>query len=81
MGVNSNEVIKKFVCDGWGVGFLPHVVVAKEIEAGELVELPWRGPAFNIEAQLIYHKDKWLSPALQAFINVILDVFRKRTPI
>jgi len=79
MGVSSNEVIKKFVCDGWGIGFLPHVVVQQELISNQLIELPWAGPPFGIKAQLIYHKDKWLSPALKAFIKVTLETFNKST--
>ncbi|MBP2629358.1 MAG: gltC 1 [Firmicutes bacterium] len=76
MGISSNEVIKKFVCDGWGIGFLPHIVVHQELLTNQLIALPWAGPSFNIKAQLIYHKEKWLSPALKAFINVILETFK-----
>ncbi|MDR7867558.1 MAG: LysR family transcriptional regulator [Sporomusaceae bacterium] len=73
MGISSNEVIKRFVCDGWGIGFLPRVVVDHDLAAGHLANLKWAGPAFNISAQLIYHKNKWLSPALKAFIDVTLE--------
>lgn len=73
LGVSSTEVIKKFVCDGWGIGFLPHVTVSQELRTKQLIALPWAGPAFNIKTQLIYHKEKWLSPALQAFIDVTLQ--------
>lgn len=73
MGISSNEVIKRFVCDGWGIGFLPRVVVGHELAAGNLAALNWAGPPFNISAQLIYHKNKWLSPALKAFIDVTLE--------
>lgn len=76
MGVSSNEVIKKFVCDGWGIGFLPHIVLQQELSAHQLVELPWSGPPFGITAQMTYHKDKWLSPALKAFIDVTLAAFK-----
>jgi len=75
MGVSSNEVIKRFVCDGWGIGFLPRVVVEQELITKQLVELPWAGPPFGIKAQLIYHKDKWQSPALRAFIELVLKTF------
>jgi DNA-binding transcriptional LysR family regulator len=75
MGVSSNEVIKKFVCDGWGIGFLPRVVVEQELITNQLVEIPWAGPPFGIKAQLSYHKDKWQSPALNAFIEIILKAF------
>lgn len=75
MGLASNEAIKKFVCDGWGIGFLPHIAVEKELEAHRLVSLPWEGPPFDIKAQMIYHKAKWISPALKAFIDVTLETF------
>lgn len=71
--VSSIEVIKKFICDGWGISLLPLVAVHQEIAADQLIALPWTGPAFDIKAQLIYHKDKWISPALQAFIDVIFE--------
>lgn len=77
MGVSSNEVIKRFVGDGWGIGFLPYMVVEQELTNGQLKELRWAGPPFHIKAQLIYHKDKWLSPALKAFINVTLATMKR----
>lgn len=76
MGVSSNEVIKRFVADGWGIGFLPQIVVTQELKKDQLIALPWAGPAFSIKAQLIYHKDKWISPALKAFIDITLAAFR-----
>jgi DNA-binding transcriptional LysR family regulator len=74
LGVSSNEVIKKFVCDGWGIGLLPYVTVDQELKNKQLVALPWTGPSFDIKAQLIYHKDKWISPALRAFIDVTHEI-------
>jgi DNA-binding transcriptional LysR family regulator len=73
LGISSNEVIKRFVGDGWGVGFLPFVVVEQELKAGQLAALAWAGPPFRISAQLIYHKNKWLSAALKAFIDIALE--------
>lgn len=76
MGVSSNEVIKRFVADGWGIGFLPRIVIEPELCTGELIELAWNGPDFAIYTQLIYHKNKWHSPALEAFINVTLETLQ-----
>ena len=73
---SSNEVIKKFVCDGWGIGFQPYVTVSQELISKQLIALPWVGPAFDIKAKMIYHKEKWLSPALQAFIDVALKTLK-----
>jgi DNA-binding transcriptional LysR family regulator len=76
LGVSSNEVIKRFVCDGWGIGFLPHATVKQEILADQLIALPWAGACFDIKAQLLYHKEKWLSPALRAFIKVTFETLK-----
>lgn len=74
LAFSSNEVIKKFVSDGWGIGFLPEITIKKELLTRQLIALPWAGTPFNIKTQLIYHKDKWLSPALKAFIAVALEI-------
>ncbi|SDD95549.1 LysR family transcriptional regulator [Sporomusa acidovorans] len=76
LGVSSNEVIKKFVSDGWGIGFLPHITISNELAGGQLAALPWGGPPFVIKAQLIYHKEKWLSPALRAFIDIAVKTLQ-----
>ncbi len=76
IGINSTEVMKRFVMDGWGIGFLPQVTVIPELQSSQLVSLPWDGPDFHIHAQLTYHKDKWLSPALKAFIAVTLQTLK-----
>lgn len=55
---------------GLGITFLPRVAVAKELEAGQLVDLNWAGEDFDTVIQLAYHKDKWLSPTLRTFLTV-----------
>ncbi|QJW49063.1 LysR family transcriptional regulator substrate-binding protein [bacterium BFN5] len=68
--------MKRFVRDSWGIGFVPQVTVCQELTSGQLLALPWAGPSFNIHAQLLYHKDKWQSPALKAFIEVTLKTLK-----
>lgn len=55
---------------GLGITFLPRFAVAKELEAGNLIDLHWAGEDFGTVIQLAYHKDKWLSPALHAFLAI-----------
>lgn len=75
LAFSSNEVIKKFVMDGWGIGFLPEITIKQELLSGELAALSWCDTPFNIKTQIIYHKDKWLSPALRAFLAVTREIF------
>lgn len=66
----SVEAIKKAVISGLGIALLPRVAVEAELAAGLLTDLQWEGPQFNIVTQISYHKDKWISPALDAFIRM-----------
>jgi len=74
MEFHSVEAIKQCVMAGIGLSLLPVVAVAAEVAQGRLVPLPWVGPDFQVVTQLIWHKDKWLSPALRAFLQVARQV-------
>lgn len=66
----SVEAIKKCVINGLGITVLPYVAVAEELKKGELVDLNWQGPDFQIRTQLMVHKNKWRSASLLAFIDL-----------
>ncbi|MED4232929.1 LysR family transcriptional regulator [Priestia megaterium] len=68
------EAIKKCVMAGIGIAALPKLAVEKEIEEGSMSVLRWKGPEFPIVTQLVWHKDKWVSPALSAFLDVSREV-------
>lgn len=55
---------------GLGITLLPKVAVDDEINSGKLVPLNWEGPDFGIISQVLYHKNKWISPALKEFLNL-----------
>jgi len=67
------HTIKQFVISNLGITFLPLAAVKTEIEAGNLVVLPWQGSELQINAYLVYHKEKWLSHAIQAFIKLVQE--------
>ena len=76
----SVEAIKQCVMVGLGIAVLPSIVVEKEIAQGKLVALPWQQSpearfAEGIVTQIICHKDKWLSPSLQAFLSLTREMF------
>lgn len=65
------EAIKRCVEEGVGLTVGMHSAVRTELERGTLVELPLHLPAFRIHVQLVRHRDKWVSPALAAFMEVV----------
>jgi DNA-binding transcriptional LysR family regulator len=71
----SVEAIKQCAVLGVGVAFLPAMVASVEIEAGRMVVLPWAGPSLTMETQMAWHKDKWHSAAMDAFIASVRNHF------
>ena len=71
---SSVSAMKQCAISGLGITLLPLIAVTNEIATGQLVNLNWIGPDFGIVAQVAYHKDKWLSPALSAFLNLATEI-------
>ena len=65
----SIEAVKQCVAAGVGIAVLPKVVVAKELADSQLVALCWQQHDFEVYTQMAWHKDRWLSPALTAFME------------
>ncbi|MBT2290124.1 LysR family transcriptional regulator [Paenibacillus albidus] len=70
----SAEAIKQCAISGIGIAFLPEIVVEAEVERGELVALPWQIPHLLVYTQMLWHKDKWLSPIILSFIEAAREV-------
>ena len=68
--IGSIETIKKCVVSGLGLSLLPQMTVEQELTAGTLRDLFWKDSNFNIFTLMVYHKDKWLAPAIKAFIEL-----------
>ncbi|GBG56087.1 LysR family transcriptional regulator [Sporomusaceae bacterium FL31] len=71
MEFGSLESIKQCVKNGLGISLLPRISVEDELQRGELIRLEWDGPDIPIQAQMLFHRDKWLSPPLAALEQLI----------
>lgn len=71
MEFGSLEAIRQCVKVGLGVSLLPGIVVEEELKRGELVSFEWRGQPIPIEARMVFHREKWLSPPLAALEKLI----------
>jgi DNA-binding transcriptional LysR family regulator len=68
MEFGSIEAVKQCVMIGLGLTVLPSYAVAAEVAQGRLCQLPWVGSKLDVMIHVMWHKDKWLSPALNAFL-------------
>lgn len=71
----SVEAIKQSVMAGLGITILPSVAVRREVAEGLLVALPYRDHPLEVVSQMVWHKDKWVSPALRALITVSREMW------
>jgi len=70
---SSVEAIKQCVAAGMGLALLPAIVVARELRQNQLKALHWAGPSLDIATHILWHKDKWVTPAMQAFAELCKD--------
>ena len=73
---NSVSAIKQYVMTGIGITILPEVTVAEDIIQGRLSVLPWDGGGIEVAAMMIWYKDRWLSPSLSAFMEVVRKILK-----
>lgn len=66
---SSTEAIKQLIMLGLGISMLPRFTVTKELAEGRIRATCWDGPTPNYQVQMVYHKDKWISPTLQTFLG------------
>ncbi|MFX3617121.1 MAG: LysR family transcriptional regulator [Sporolactobacillus sp.] len=66
----SVEAIKQCVLSGLGVAVLPEMTIKKELENGLMKMLPCAGYPMYIHSRLLRLRDRWVSPALAAFLQL-----------
>lgn len=74
MELASVGAIKECTACGLGVSFLPTVSVKPELAAKKLIALNWTGPKIDVKTQLVYHQEKWLTPAMGAFLDLASSI-------
>ncbi len=68
---SSVEAIKQCVAAAMGLALLPAIVVARELRQHQFKALHWAGPSLDIATHILWHKDKWVSPAMAAFRDMV----------
>lgn len=71
----SVEALKQCAILGMGVTVLPKMAVNVELRSGRLVPLRWSEPLGPLVTQIALHKDKWITPTLEALMATAREVF------
>jgi DNA-binding transcriptional LysR family regulator len=70
MELDSSELLKRFIAAGLGMGFLPRTNVIEEERSGGLKTVTIDGVRLARELGIVFRKDKTLSRAAQAFLEI-----------
>jgi DNA-binding transcriptional LysR family regulator len=74
MELDSSELLKRFVAADVGVGFIARSNVIEDVKAGALLALEIAGVSIRRELALVFRKDKALSRAALAFIEIAVKL-------
>lgn len=70
----SVEAIKQCAILGMGIALLPEMVVAGELAKRRLRALPWNGPRLDIGLHVVWHRDRWRTPAMEGFLATVAEM-------
>lgn len=73
----STMAIKKMVEEGIGIAILSPQVIKEEYRSQRLIKLSLRDAQIVYRFYLIYHKDKYISRSIQAFMHLAMELFPK----
>jgi DNA-binding transcriptional LysR family regulator len=73
MELDSSELLKRFVAAEVGVGFIARSNISDEVRAGTLMAIRLFDPPIRRELALVYRKDKTLSRAAHAFMDIAVS--------
>lgn len=67
----NTDLVVQMLLQHTGISFLPRYVVQRYLEAGQLSTLQVDCPKIQMWSQLVYHKNKWVTPQMQVFIDLL----------
>jgi DNA-binding transcriptional LysR family regulator len=74
MELDSSELLKRFIAADAGVGFIARSNVAEDVRANALVAIPLSDAQIRRDLALVFRKDKALSRAALAFIDIAVKL-------
>ena len=71
--LGNADVLCKLVCEGEGISLLPDYVTEEAVRAKKMKRLEINDFRPELWKQVIYHRDKWLSPQMKAVLEFLSD--------
>lgn len=74
MEIGYTRLIIDAVAAGLGVSLLPMFTLEEALERGEIAVFSVQGYSISMLMQVIYSENRWLAPALQAFLDITREI-------
>ena len=71
--LGRTDIITAVLKESNSISFLPDFVTAEGVSRGELVYLDVKDIEVDVWKQLIYHRNKWISRSMRAFLNYVAE--------
>jgi DNA-binding transcriptional LysR family regulator len=78
---SNTELIKSLVQRGEGISFVVREAVAAELQQKQLATTSIEGQQIFLDVSIAYLKDQHLSPPAHAFLDILLKLSAKETPV
>lgn len=79
--LTSIEAVKQCAIAGMGVAVLPRTAIAQELAQKRLVPVRWKGAPLIAYTQMLRHRERWMTPALEGLWTLAQKYFGvERTP-
>jgi DNA-binding transcriptional LysR family regulator len=80
MELDSSELLKRFVAANVGIGFIARSNVSEDVKANVLAAVPMADVSIRRDLALVFRRDKALSRAALAFIEIAVKT-KQGTPV
>jgi DNA-binding transcriptional LysR family regulator len=73
--LTSIEAVKQCAIAGMGVAVLPRTAIAQELAQRRLVPVRWKGVPLIAYTQMLRHRERWMTPALEGLWSMAQKYF------
>lgn len=74
--IGNTEIIIQMLIQSQGISFLPQYCVQKYIESHQIGVLKPNDFEFFVSRQIFYHKNKWITSEMKAFLQLAKDIHK-----
>ncbi len=72
--LGSPDIICRLVEENLGISFLPDYVTEQSVRNGTIVRVCVQNFSIELWKQILYHRDKWISPQMQAALDYLTSI-------